>query len=55
MSGPPEGGDYEAVDRWVNQNHWLTKADSQWKMIGGATHERPGSVGSRALERHPLF
>jgi ketosteroid isomerase-like protein len=52
---PPEGGDYQAVDRWVNQNHWLTKADGEWKMIGGATHASPGKRGSRSLELHPLF
>ena len=52
---PLEGGDYQAVDRWVNQNHWLTKVGGQWKMIGGATHEAPGKPGSRTLELHPLF
>ena len=52
---PPEGGDYQAVDRWVNQNHWLTKVDGQWKMIGGATHQAPTRPGSRTLELHPLF
>jgi ketosteroid isomerase-like protein len=52
---PPEGGDYQAVDRWVNQNHWLTKVGGRWRMIGGATHEAPGKRGSRTLELHPLF
>lgn len=52
---PPEGGDYLTVDRWVSQNHWLTKVDGQWRMIGGATHESPISRGSRKLELHPLF
>jgi ketosteroid isomerase-like protein len=52
---PPEGGDYQTVDRWVTQNHWLTKVDGQWRMIGGATHESPISRGSRKLELHPLF
>ena len=52
---PPEGGDYQTVDRWVSQNHWLTKVDGQWRMIGGATHESPVSRGSRRLELHPLF
>ena len=52
---PLEGGDYQAVDRWVNQNHWLTKVGGQWKMIGGATHEAPSRPGSRTLELHPLF
>ena len=52
---PPEGGDYQAVDRWVNQNHWLTKVGGAWKMIGGATIETPARPGSRRLELHPLF
>ena len=52
---PLEGGDYQAVDRWVNQNHWLTKVGDQWKIIGGATHEVPSRPGSRTLELHPLF
>jgi ketosteroid isomerase-like protein len=52
---PPEGGDYQAVDRWVNQDHWLTKLEGEWKMIGGATHEVPSKPGSRTLELHPLF
>jgi ketosteroid isomerase-like protein len=52
---PVEGGDYEAVDRWVNQNHWLSKVDGQWRMIGGATQQRPTTPGSGILELHPLF
>ncbi|MFQ5567199.1 MAG: hypothetical protein ACE5EU_12670 [Paracoccaceae bacterium] len=52
---PPEGGDYQTVDRWVSHNHWLTKVDGEWKMIGGATHESPTERGSRQLELHPLF
>ncbi len=52
---PLEGGDYQTVDRWVNQNHWLTKVDGEWRMIGGATHESPTARGSRKLELHPLF
>ncbi len=52
---PPEGGDYQAVDRWVNQNHWLTRTGGQWRMVGGATHRAPGKSGSRAMELHPLF
>lgn len=55
MGVPPEGGDYQAVDRWVNQNHWLTKTDGGWRMIGGATHESAARAGSRSLELHPLF
>jgi len=52
---PPAGGDYQAVDRWVNVNHWLTKVGGEWKMIGGATQETPATPGSRRLELHPLF
>lgn len=52
---PPEGGDYQAVDRWVNQNHWLSKINGEWRMIGGATHRSPSRSGSGALELHPLF
>jgi ketosteroid isomerase-like protein len=52
---PVEGGDYEAVDRWVNQNHWLSKVDGQWRMIGGATQQRATTPGSGILELHPLF
>ena len=52
---PLEGGDYQTVDRWVSQNHWLTKVDGQWRMIGGATHESPTARGSRKLELHPMF
>jgi ketosteroid isomerase-like protein len=49
-----EGGDYQTVDRWVTQNHWLTKVAGGWKMIGGAAHQAASSTGSR-LELHPLF
>jgi ketosteroid isomerase-like protein len=49
-----EGKDYQAVDRWVNQNHWLTRIDGQWRMIGGATHQKPQLRGSR-LDLHPFF
>lgn len=52
---PPGGSDYQSVDRWVNQNHWLTKVEGQWKMVGGATHRAPGKTGARVLELHPLF
>ena len=46
---PLEGGDYQTVDRWVNQNHWLTKVDGEWRMIGGATHEAPTARGALKL------
>ena len=40
-----EGEDYTTVDQWVTQNHWLTKVDGEWKMIGGATHQAPRKRG----------
>jgi ketosteroid isomerase-like protein len=49
-----EGGDYQTVDRWVTQNHWLTKVGGDWKMIGGAAHQGPAGRGGK-LELHPLF
>lgn len=52
--GPGEE-DYQAVDRWVNQDHWLTRVDDEWKMIGGATHQAPALGSTRQLEIHPLF
>ncbi len=51
----PDEEDYQAVDRWVNQDHWPTKVGDEWKMIGGATHEVPALGSSRQLEIHPLF
>ena len=47
------GEDYQAIDRWANQNHWVTKIDGEWKMIGGATHQA-AKKGSK-MELHPLF
>ena len=49
-----EGEDYTTVDQWVTQNHWLTRVDGEWKMIGGATHQAPRKRGAR-LEFHPFF
>lgn len=55
LLGMPEpDADYEAVDRWVNHNHWLTRIDGKWKMIGGATHHSTAGKGG-PLEIHPLF
>lgn len=49
-----KGEDYTTVDQWVTQNHWITKVDGKWKMIGGATHQAPRKRGSK-LELHPFF
>lgn len=49
-----EGEDYTTVDQWVTQNHWITRVDGEWKMIGGATHQAPRKRGAR-LELHPFF
>ena len=55
LFGIAEGSkDYQTVDRWISENHWLTRVDDEWKMIGGATHETPGRTGGR-YELHPLF
>jgi hypothetical protein len=48
------GEDYTTVDQWVTQPHWLTKANGEWKMIGGATHQSPRKRGQK-LELHPFF
>lgn len=52
---PSQGKDYEAVDRWVNLPHWLTKIDGEWRIIGGASQQAPARPGSGILELHPLF
>lgn len=48
-----KGDDYQTVDRWVIQPHWLTRVDGEWKIIGGATHQAERGKGKLAL--HPLF
>ena len=57
LLGVPNGGkEYEAVDQWVNQNHWLTKVDGKWKIIGGAAKEAATATRrGRMMELHPLF
>lgn len=55
LFGIPQGsktGDYETVDSWSDVNHWLTRIDGEWKMVGGGTHSQPGALG---LKLHPLF
>jgi ketosteroid isomerase-like protein len=55
LFGIPKGsksGDYETIDSWVDVNHWLTKANGKWKMVGGGTHSSEGALG---LKLHPLF
>ena len=55
LFGIEEGNtDYTTVDQWVKLNHWLTKVDGKWKMIGGATRSSPRGRGS-ASESHPFF
>lgn len=49
-----KGEDYTTVDQWVTHNHWLSKVNGEWKMVGGATHQSPRKRGSR-LELHPFF
>jgi ketosteroid isomerase-like protein len=49
-----KGEDYTTVDQWVTENHWLTKVDGKWKMIGGATRPSPRQRGGR-MELHPFF
>ncbi len=50
-----------AVDRWINQNHWLSKKGGSWQIVGGATHwvsetkARPGKRIEYQVEFHPLF
>jgi hypothetical protein len=47
------GEDYAAVDRWVDTNHWVTKVNGEWKMVGGASHK--GSTFKKSDDTHPLF
>ncbi|MBI5888065.1 MAG: hypothetical protein HZB82_05050 [Deltaproteobacteria bacterium] len=52
---------YVAVDRWINQSHWLSKRGGSWQIVGGATHwltetkVRTGRPVEYQLEFHPLF
>lgn len=64
LFGIPKGskeGRYMTIDKWVEQNHYLTKKGGAWQIVGGATHwfsgpmERPGGVVEYQLEFHPLF
>ena len=64
LFGVPKGskeGRYSTVDRWVEQNHYLTKKGGNWQIVGGATHwfsgpmVRPNGVLEYQLEFHPLF
>lgn len=47
------GDEYSAVDRWVDTNHWVTKINGEWKMVGGASHK--GATFKKADNTHPLF
>lgn len=49
------------IDRWTNQNHWLSKKDGKWQIVGGATHwlsearVLPKGAVKYQIEFHPLF
>jgi ketosteroid isomerase-like protein len=64
LLGVPAGPDSAknvAVDRWINQNHFLSKRGGSWKIVGGASHwleetkVLPGGSVEYQLEFHPLF
>lgn len=64
LLGVPAGPDSAknvAVDKWINQNHFLSKIGGSWKIVGGASHWRsettmlPGGGVDYQLEFHPLF
>jgi ketosteroid isomerase-like protein len=50
-----------AIDKWINQNHFLSKSGGSWKIVGGASHwleeitVLPGGAVDYQLEFHPLF
>lgn len=46
--------DFIAVDRWITLNHWLTRIDGKWKMVGGASHAGATLKESKD-DSHPLF
>lgn len=49
-----KGEEYQAVDRWIMLNHWLTRINGKWKMVGGASHT--GATLKEAKDdSHPLF
>ncbi len=51
----------KTIDRWVLQDHFLTKKGGSWKMIGGASHQTggpglmPGGGFGFQMDFHPLF
>jgi len=49
-----KGKDFIAVDRWINLNHWLTRVDGKWKMVGGASH-MGATLKESKNDSHPLF
>ncbi|MBL6931808.1 MAG: hypothetical protein ISR45_02580 [Rhodospirillales bacterium] len=49
-----KGRDFLAVDRWIMLNHWLTRIDGKWKMVGGASHTGATLKESKD-DSHPLF
>jgi ketosteroid isomerase-like protein len=46
--------DFIAVDRWIMLNHWLTRINGKWKMVGGASHTGATLKESKD-DSHPLF
>lgn len=63
LLGVPKGEEakHVAVDRWINQNHFLSKSGGKWRIVGGASHwlsemkMLPGGALEYQLEFHPLF
>lgn len=49
-----QGHDYQAIDRWIMQNHWITRIGKEWKIVGGASHQG-ATIKESAQESHPLF
>lgn len=52
---------FVTVDRWTNQDHYLSKINGNWQIVGGATHwmqntnvKRGGKIEYQ-MEFHPLF
>ena len=46
--------DYEAIDRWIMQNHWISRIGNEWKIVGGATHSG-ATFKQSTQDAHPLF
>lgn len=65
LLGIPSGSEdirFVTVDRWFDQNHFISKAKGgSWKIVGGATHwlaesrSLPSGAVEHQLEFHPLY